>query len=144
MAFSLYDLSKDKKLGGTAVSSLTALGIQATVEDLNKCAGITANVQSQLSTITQLITTVNIKTATITTTWIGSAAPYTQEITVLGLTSSSIPTISPVYSEVNATAILQKEAWNMVGRIITGTDKITVICFEEKPTVEIPIQIIGG
>ncbi|NLZ83018.1 MAG: hypothetical protein GX915_05085, partial [Clostridiales bacterium] len=70
-------------------------------------------------------------------------APYTQTITVAGITPDDEPIISPVYSTTNATAILQKEAWNMVGKIVTGEETITAICFEEKPTIAIPIQIKG-
>jgi hypothetical protein len=86
-------------------------------------------------------TTIAVHTATLTTTWEGTSAPYTQDITVVGITSSDTPIISPVYSTDNATAILEKEAWNMIGKAITGTDTITFTCFEEKPVTAIPIQI---
>lgn len=86
---------------------------------------------------------VAVKTATITTTWTGSSAPYTQDITVAGVTANDEPVISPVYSAVNATAILEKIAWNCVGKIVTGANKITVTCFEDKPITAIPIQIKG-
>lgn len=85
-----------------------------------------------------------IKTATITTTWTGSSAPYTQVIAVTDVTANDNPVISPVFSTTLATAILQKEAWNMVGKIVTGAGNINVTCFEEKPTTAIPIQIKGA
>lgn len=91
----------------------------------------------------QISTIIAIKTATITTTWTGISAPYTQTITVTGVTSNDKPIISPVYSGDNATAILQKEAWNMIGKIQTGANSITCTCFEDKPITAIPIQIKG-
>lgn len=80
-------------------------------------------------------------TATIGTTWIGTSAPYTQEVTVTGITPSDTPIISPVYDTTLATAKLQKEAWNLVGKISTSTNFLIVTCFDKKPTAEIPIQI---
>ncbi|MEA4805072.1 hypothetical protein [Acetobacterium wieringae] len=84
-----------------------------------------------------------VKTATITTTWTGSTAPYTQTIAVTGVTANDKPIISPVYSATLATALLEKEAWGMVGKIETGAGNITVTCFEDKPVTAVNIQIKG-
>lgn len=86
---------------------------------------------------------VGVKTTTITTTWTGAAAPYTQTISIAGIVATDRPIISPVYSTTLATAIQQKEAWNMVSKIETGASALYVTCFEEKPTIAIPIQIKG-
>lgn len=86
---------------------------------------------------------VDVKTATISTTWIGTEAPYTQEVSVTGITANHNPIISPVYSATNATAILEKTAWNLIGKAVTGAGIITFTCFEEKPVTAIPIQIKG-
>lgn len=82
-----------------------------------------------------------VKTATITTTWTGSAAPYTQSVTVSGILSTDYPHITPVYSTTNSTAIAQKEAWAKVSKATTASGLIKFTCFEEKPTTAIPIQI---
>ena len=82
-----------------------------------------------------------VKTATITTTWKGSTAPYTQSVTVSGILSTDYPHITPVYSTTNSTAIAQKEAWAKVSEAVAESGKITFTCFEEKPTTAIPIQI---
>lgn len=79
-------------------------------------------------------------TAAITTTWSGSG-PYTQSVTVSGILASDMPHIMPVYSSDNATAIAQKEAWVCVSKAVTAANSITFTCFEEKPTIAIPIQI---
>lgn len=81
------------------------------------------------------------KTETITTDWSGSDAPYTQSVTVSGILASDMPHIAPVYSTTNATAIAQKEAWACVSKAETSDGTITFTCFEEKPTIAIPIQI---
>ena len=81
------------------------------------------------------------KTATITTSWTGSSAPYTQNVTVSGLLSTDYPHIIPVYSTSNETAIAQKEAWSMISNAVAETDTITFTCFEDAPTTEITIQI---
>lgn len=86
---------------------------------------------------------VGTKTAAISTTWTGAAAPYTQTISIAGIVATDRPIISPVYSASNATAIAQKEAWNMISKIETGASALYVTCFEEKPTIAIPIQIKG-
>ena len=77
---------------------------------------------------------------TIPTMWSGSG-PYTQSITVSGILESDMPHIMPVYSSNNTTALTQKEAWTCVSKAITATNSITFICFEDKPTTAIPIQI---
>ena len=79
-------------------------------------------------------------TATITTTWSGSG-PYTQSVTISGILASDMPHITPIYSSDNATALAQREAWAMVTRATAGADQITFICFEDKPVVEVPIQV---
>lgn len=81
-------------------------------------------------------------TATITTTWGSSTPPYTQTITIANIKASS-PKIGVVYSGTNANKILQKEAWNMIDDIQVNDGNIVVTCFENKPTIEIPIQIGG-
>ena len=80
-------------------------------------------------------------TATITTAWTGSSAPYTQAVTVSGILATDCPHITPVYSSTLSTALGQKEAWSMVSKAETSANTITFTCFEEKPTAAIPIQI---
>lgn len=81
------------------------------------------------------------KTATITSDWRGSNAPYTQSIPVSGILTADMPHIGPVYSSDSSTAISQKEAWACVSKAETSDGTITFTCFEEKPAVSIPIQI---
>lgn len=81
-------------------------------------------------------------TATITAaSWTGSAAPYTQEITIAGILATDAPHITPVYSDTLETALAQKEAWGMVSEADAGAGKLVFTCFEDKPTVAVPIQV---
>lgn len=84
-----------------------------------------------------------ITNITLTTTWVGTTAPFTQVITVSGVTSNDVPIISPIYSSTNTTAILEKIAWSKVGKATTGNNSITFTCFEEKPITAINLQVKG-
>lgn len=85
--------------------------------------------------------TVHSYTASLSTTWTGTSAPYTQSISISGILSTDKPHITPVYSTTNATAILEKKAWNCISKAVTSAGKITFTCFEEKPTQELSLQI---
>jgi hypothetical protein len=92
---------------------------------------------------TQINAIVGVKTATITTTWTGASAPFTQVVSVAGITANDEPIITPVYSATNATAILERTAWNLIGSAVTGAGTITFTCFETKPVTALTIQIKG-
>lgn len=80
-------------------------------------------------------------TATLTAAgWTGSG-PYTQTVTVTGITSSDEPIVDVSLSDDNATAATELEAWSMVSKITTGTNSITAVCLEDKPTVNLNIRI---
>lgn len=85
--------------------------------------------------------TVHSYTASLSTTWTGTSAPYTQSISISGILSTDKPHITPVYSTTNATAILEKKAWNCISKAVTSAGKITFTCFEEKPTQALGLQI---
>lgn len=83
----------------------------------------------------------NFKTATITTTWSGTEAPYIQEITISGIRDDHKPIIGPIYDDDVETAIAQQEAWSLIDKIVTDTNKIICYCFTDKPEVAIDIQL---
>lgn len=85
--------------------------------------------------------TVHSYTASLSATWSGTAAPFTQSVTASGILASDTPHIVPVYSSDNATALQEKEAWNCVSKAVTSAGKITFTCFEEKPEVALSLQI---
>lgn len=80
-------------------------------------------------------------TATVSTSWTGTSAPFTQSIPVSGITSTDNPIIFPIYNSNNNTAITEQETWLTIGKITTANNSITVTCFEEKPTTALNIQL---
>lgn len=80
---------------------------------------------------------------TIITSWIGSVAPFTQTISVIGMLDTYRPIISPIYSLDNPTAIIEKVNWGYIDKYDVNIDSITFTCFEKKPTIDINIQIKG-
>ena len=68
-----------------------------------------------------------------------NSAPYTQTITVSGILSTDTPFVDINLSGVSdGTDII--ESWNYVGRVtVTDNETIVAYCYEEKPTVNIPI-----
>lgn len=81
-------------------------------------------------------------TATLTAAGWGASAPYTQTVAVTGILATDKPVVDVVLSDTAATAALQLEAWGMVGRIVTAAGQITAYCYEDKPTANIPIQLL--
>lgn len=68
-------------------------------------------------------------------------APYSQTILVEGVLENDTPHVAPVYSDVLETSLAQREAWAMVCDANTSDGAMSFRCFEELPTVDIPIQI---
>ena len=83
------------------------------------------------------ITTVSLPAAG----WAGDAAPYTQTVVVPGILETDTPHVAPVYSSTLDTALAEKDAWSMVCDADAATGALTFICFEDKPTTAISIQI---
>ena len=78
---------------------------------------------------------------TISASWSGSAAPYTQSISLSGILATDTPHITPVFSTNNDTAIAEMEAWSLINRASAGDGSIVFSCFTKKPAVAINIQI---
>lgn len=74
------------------------------------------------------------------TGWTGDAAPYTQEVTVTGITAADTPLVDIVQTGTEATDEPMREAWGVVTRIVAGAGKVTAYA-SEKPAVNIPIQL---
>ncbi|WP_085832129.1 hypothetical protein [Clostridium merdae] len=81
-------------------------------------------------------------TATLSTAGWSANAPHTQTVTVSGLLEIDNPIIDVVLSDAVATAQAQLDAWGYVSKIVTGENSIVVYCYDAKPTIAIPIQIL--
>lgn len=69
------------------------------------------------------------------------SAPYVQSLVISDIIDTDMPHVTPAYSSDVATAIVQKEDWVKVSHAETEAGLITFTCFEEKPTVDITVQI---
>ena len=79
---------------------------------------------------------------TLTTNdWEGDSAPYTQTIGIEGILATDMPHYSAVYDANQETRLAQKEAFAMVDDLDTADGSVTFTCFEDKPAVNIPIQM---
>jgi len=103
----------------------------------------TSSVMSQDAVTTQLNNkaTTNLYTATLLSSGWSSSAPYTQTVSVSGILSTDTPIADVVLDVVTSTAMAQISAWMCVSKIETANGSITATCLEEKPTIDIPIQL---
>ena len=70
-----------------------------------------------------------------------ASAPYTQTVSVSGILSSDTPHYGVDYSSNAETALAQKEAFAMVDDLDTSNGSVKFTCFEEKPEVDLTIQL---
>lgn len=78
---------------------------------------------------------------TLTAAGWSAAAPYTQTVAVSGILATDRPHYGAVYSGDTATALAQKEGFAVVDDLDTAAGSVTFICFEEKPEVDLTIQL---
>lgn len=82
-------------------------------------------------------------TGTLSTSGWSSSAPYTQTVTISGILASDTPVVDLNMSSATASnAAGLQEAWACVGRIVTAANTITAYCYEDKPTVALPLNIL--
>lgn len=72
--------------------------------------------------------------------WTGDG-PYTQTVAVDGIMSTDMPHYGCVYAEDQETRVIQKEAFTCVDDLNTKDGSVTFTCFEDKPDVNITIQM---
>lgn len=66
-------------------------------------------------------------------------APYTQNISISGITKNDTPHYGVVYSEDNALA--EKEAFALIDDLDTKDGSVTFTCFESKPEIDLMVQL---
>lgn len=72
--------------------------------------------------------------------WEGDAAPYTQTVAA-DVTAADNPEYWPVHSDDNDTNIARKEAFAAVDHLETADGSVTVECYEDKPSVDLPLYL---
>ena len=86
------------------------------------------------------VATTETYTATIGTTWSGSAAPYTQTISVPGMLSTDNPIVDIVLNNSYDSSQAALEQYGKIYRITTANNSITVYA-NEKTESSISIQL---
>lgn len=121
----------DSKANATDLNNLrTVVDSKASTTDLNN-----------LSTLVNEKATTKVFSATLNAESWSSSAPYTQTVSVSGVLSTDNPLVDIVLSSTTATAKNEVAAWGCVSKITTASDAITATCLEEKPTVNMTIQL---
>lgn len=80
-------------------------------------------------------------TVTLTASGWSAAAPYTQTVSVAGILATDRPHYGVVYAAGLETALAQKEAFALVDDLDTAAGSVTFTCFEDKPEVDLIIQL---
>lgn len=73
--------------------------------------------------------------------WAGVVAPYVQEVAVDGILATDRPRFGVVYSDDQTARVGQKEAFALVDDLDTADGLVTFTCFEDKPAVDLTIQM---
>lgn len=73
--------------------------------------------------------------------WTGDKAPYTQTVDVEGITKEDEPHYGPVYDANYDTRQKQKDAFNEISDLETADGSVTFTCDDDKPAVELIIQL---
>ena len=74
---------------------------------------------------------------TLSTSWSGSQAPFSQAVTVMGIASTDEPILDVVMSGTYATDELRNTEWAYIYYAVTATDQITFYA-RQKPTASLP------
>lgn len=78
----------------------------------------------------------------VASAWEGTTAPFTQTISVEGMTSATQGTVN--VSESATDEQFRAAAYAILRKTAQGTNSITVKAYGEKPTVDIPLTVIMG
>jgi hypothetical protein len=72
-------------------------------------------------------------------------APYTQTVSVAGVTAEDAPVIGILIAEgtTAANVKLQNKAWACVDRAVTGAGTITFYCYNKKPGNDFTVNVKG-
>lgn len=68
--------------------------------------------------------------------------PYTQKIILTGVRDDDEVLIGPVQSADYIVAQRQIEAYNCISRIIVNNGSVSLLCYQDVPTINIPIKVL--
>ena len=114
--------------------------VEDVVEELDRHKADYAIFKNDTETALPTKATTATYTATLNTTWTGTAAPFTKAQTVTGILATDNPIIDVEMSGTYATDEARAKAWGHIYRAVTTANTVTFYA-KEKPTVELPIQL---
>lgn len=117
----------------------------ADIVALDEDKGLGDNLESAITLLNEKAegkaNTTTFKATILASAFEGTTSPYTQKITVEGILETDNPVVGVVFDDNTSLALKQRDAWGSVHRITCMDDEITVYCFEDKPLIDIPIQL---
>ena len=102
--------------------------------------GSIANQTTEIPPIPEIPTSKLVNATLTASSWRGSSAPYTYNLTVTGVTANTNQDILPGLN-ISASQLEQLQAANIQDGGQT-TNRITLKAFGEKPTSNLPIRVI--
>ena len=125
----------------SAISDDSGVGLDALLDNISVSFNTVSQRITETNTNLQQKATTAAYTGTLSSSGWSSSAPYTQSITVSGILGTDNPFVDLELSNVADSAAVI-EAWNLVGRVVASADGvITAYCYEDKPTVNVPILL---
>lgn len=112
----------------TNEKGMTANNLQDAVHELNE----KAEGKAMTSTLETIISA---------SAFTGKTAPYIQTINLEGILETDNPYIGAMYDANIEIALRQQEAFSCIAKIETRDNQLVVYCFDNKPMVDIPIQV---
>ena len=122
------------------VTTGTGVEINVTNKDGTQRATV-LNGENGKDGITTIQTSKVDKTCTFLATGWSSTVPYTQTVTVEGITESLNPRIDIIVSDNVVTGKKEEIAFSYVTKVTTGDGILTAYCYETKPDVDLNIMI---
>ena len=92
------------------------------------------------------VTTISTTSVTYTGTlsvegWVGDSAPYTQDVTISGVTSDLSPFIDLIVSDDIVMSDKEMTQWSYITKATTGDNIITFRCNKTKPNIELNFKV---
>lgn len=87
----------------------------------------------------RLTATVSLKSTGWATTT--GSAPYSQTVALAAVLATDVPHVGLIPSENTNIALEQEESWGFVSRGVADDGSITFTCYEERPKVDLTLQI---
>ena len=121
----------------------TSAGFEAVKQDN---AEFKEEVNRQVTGLTNDVGAIKaVKTVTLSASKWSTSAPYTQTVTVSGVTAEDSPVIALYISGSPGAAAVKamRKAFGYLDRAVTGNGSITFYCYEKKPAADFSVSVKG-